>query len=302
MQTMVLCDKADKSLARDILMIYKSLNLQATALAVGSGWQNERVRLDQQLGTATHLVVIHSPTSARSSWLSFIAGYSLGSDIPLVVYNDKRKTPVPLYLAPFFIIGSPDELGAFLETESREWAAINERREARRELLELGVSCRGETFVESVVEGNLHAVELFLKAGLLPDTRDKRGVPLLCLAARENHRSVVSFLLEHGADVNLQSEDRGNSPLMDAVSKSNVDMVRDLIAAGADVNLLSKDGQSALVLAVGKNDVPLAKELLEAGADIDAADKLGFSARKYAKLFHDPAMTALFEKYAPAAS
>lgn len=299
MQTMVLCDKADKSLARDILMIYKNLKLQATALAVGADWQNERVRLDQQLGAATHLVVVYSSASVTSSWLSFIGGYSLGSDIPLVIYRSNRKGAIPLYLTPFFIVSGADELAAFLETESREWAAINERREARRELLELGVSCRGETFVESVIEGNLHAVELFLKAGLLPDTRDKRGVPLLCLAARENHRSVVSFLIEHGADVNLQSEDRGNSALMDAVSKSNIDMVHDLIAAGADVNLLSKDGQSALVLAVGKNDVPMAKVLLEAGADIDAADKLGFSARKYAKLFHDPSMTTLFEEYAP---
>ncbi len=56
---------------------------------------------------------------------------------------------------------------------------------------------------------------------------------------------------------------------------------------------------SALVIAVGKNNSTIASLLLEAGADPDLPDKLGFSARKYAKLFHDQAMSALMDRYPP---
>jgi ankyrin repeat protein len=53
------------------------------------------------------------------------------------------------------------------------------------------------------------------------------------------------------------------------------------------------------VLAVGKNNSAMAGVLLEAGANPDLADKLGFTARKYAKLFHDPTMSALFDRFPP---
>jgi ankyrin repeat protein len=200
-------------------------------------------------------------------------------------------------LAPFFLLLSLDDLSSFIEAESSEWNAIANRRQARRDLLELGVSFRGESFADTVREGNAHAVELFMQAGFPPDTRDKKGVPMLCLAAREGNKTIVDLLLKHGASIDLQSEDRGNSALMDAVAGAHDGIAGDLLSRGAAVDLQSKDGQSALVIAVGKNNVSIAEMLLEAGADPDQQDKLGFSARKYAKLFHDPKMSALLERY-----
>ena len=82
---------------------------------------------------------------------------------------------------------------------------------------------------------------------------------------------------------------------MDAAQNGDQTLLRYLLDKGADPNLISKDGQSALVIAVGRNDADTSKALLESGADADLSDKLGLSARKYAKLFHHPAMQALFE-------
>jgi ankyrin repeat protein len=67
------------------------------------------------------------------------------------------------------------------------------------------------------------------------------------------------------------------------------------IEKGADTNLTSKDGQTALVVAVGRNDADVARLLVAGGADPDLADKLGLSARKYAALFKNPAILSLFE-------
>jgi ankyrin repeat protein len=75
--------------------------------------------------------------------------------------------------------------------------------------------------------------------------------------------------------------------------------MKDLIAAGADINLKSRDGQSALIIAVGLNDEESVEILLKAGADADEPDSLGASARTYAGLFKDPAILALFKAYAP---
>lgn len=299
MKIVVLCAKEDKALAFDVMRILKASRSNASAFMVGEAWRSEKRRMDEVLAPASHVIVALSERSASSSWLPFVAGFSLGSERPLIIYRPSRKPIQEAFLAPFFLLLSLDDLASFIEAEASEWKAVSERREARRELLELGVSFRGESFAESVREGNAHAVGLFVRAGMPADTRDKKGVPLLCLAAREGNRAVAEQLLENGASIDLQSEDRGNSALMDAVAGAHAGLAEILIAAGAAVDLTSKDGQSALVIAVGKNNSKIAALLLAAGADPDLCDKLGFSARKYAKLFHDPAMTALFDRYPP---
>ena len=299
MKTFVLCDKEDKNLASGVLRLLKTLSLPATAYSIGEEWRDEKRRLDEVLASASHFIAVYTERSAASAWLAFVAGYTLGSERPLVLFRPSRNPPQTAFLAPFFLVLSLEDLASFLETEQREWTAVADRREARRELLELGVSFRGESFADSVREGNAHAVDLFVRAGLPADTRDKKGVPVLCLAVRAGNRAIVDLLLDSGASVNVQSEDRGNSPLMDAAAYGNAVILSDLLEAGATLDLLSKDGQTALIIAVGKTDVAASALLLEAGADPDLSDKLGFSARKYAKLFHDSAMNALFERFPP---
>jgi ankyrin repeat protein len=61
-------------------------------------------------------------------------------------------------------------------------------------------------------------------------------------------------------------------------------------------DLTSKDGQTALVVAVGRNDAEVARLLVSGGADPDLPDKLGLTARKYAALFKNPAILALFDQ------
>lgn len=289
----VLCDKADTEQARAILKMLQTIEISAEAFRIGKNWRTDRHRLDEVIAPATHLVVVYSMASASSAWLSFVAGFSLGSERPMILYRPSREPIQAPFLAPFFLVLSLEDLGNFLEAEKKEWTSVAERRSARRELLELGISIRGESFADTVREGNAHGVDLFLQAGFPPDTRDKKGIPVLCIAAREHNQAMVDLLIDAGADVNLRSEDRGNTALMDAVAGGFPEIAEDLIEAGTDVNIQSRDGQTALVIAVGKGDVELCKKLLDAGANPDIEDKLGFSARKYAKLFHNEALINL---------
>lgn len=295
MKIAILCDGEDRALAGTVLRQLKTSNFPTEGYTVGAKWRIDRVRLDEVLASATHLVAVYTVHSVASAWLAFLAGYSIGTNRPLILYRPSRYPSQASFLAPFFLVLSADDLVAFLEAERKEWFQVSERREARRSLLELGISFRGESFAEMVQEGNSHAVELFLKAGLPADTRDKKGTPLLGIAARSGNRAMVDLLLDAGASVNLQSEDRGNTALMDAAAAGNEGLAKDLLRAGAAPNLKSKDEQTALVIAVGRNDTAFAALLLRFGADPDIPDKLGFSARKYAVLFHNSEMISLFD-------
>ncbi|HOJ99045.1 MAG: ankyrin repeat domain-containing protein [Treponemataceae bacterium] len=299
MRVGVFCDQHDLDKARSILKLFHTLDLAGEAFVVRTHWRSDTTRLDELLSRYTHLVVVYSEHSIASSWLSFMAGFCLGAEKPLVLFRPSRYPFQAAYLSSFFLVLSLEDLSAFLEAERREWQEVADRREARRELLELGISLRGDAFAETVQEGNIHGVDLFLRAGFPPDSRDKRGVPVLCLAARSGNRAMVDLLIDAGAQVNLRSEDRGSTALMDAVSGGFYEIVEDLLEAGTDVNIKSKDDQTALVIAVGKGDPQLVKVLLEHGANPDIPDKLGLSARKYATLFHNQEILGLIESKVP---
>jgi ankyrin repeat protein len=127
---------------------------------------------------------------------------------------------------------------------------------------------------------------------------NQKGLSLLHIAARTGNAEIVRLLLEAGCNVNAHSTDRDSSALVDAAMDKHADIVTMLLNAGADPNIRTRDGQSALILAVGEDDLVSAEALLKAGAEPDQEDSLGASARKYAELFHKPAMLALFDKYA----
>jgi ankyrin repeat protein len=86
---------------------------------------------------------------------------------------------------------------------------------------------------------------------------------------------------------------------MDGVMGNHLELVNELIEAGADVNIKSKSGQTALTVAAGASEVKMTEALLKAGADPDITDSLGASARKYATLFRNSSIIDLFKTYAP---
>ena len=60
--------------------------------------------------------------------------------------------------------------------------------------------------------------------------------------------------------------------LIEAVESNNLKMVKELIKAGANLDILDNIGNTALILASYRNNIKIAKELIKAGADWNLKD------------------------------
>jgi ankyrin repeat protein len=81
--------------------------------------------------------------------------------------------------------------------------------------------------------GDGERLAAYVDAGCPADLTDAAGNTLLMLAAYHGHAGTVALLAERGADVD-RVNDRGQTPLAGAVFKAEPEVVRTLLAHGAD--------------------------------------------------------------------
>uniref|UniRef100_A0A8C4T2H4 Uncharacterized protein n=1 Tax=Erpetoichthys calabaricus TaxID=27687 RepID=A0A8C4T2H4_ERPCA len=125
---------------------------------------------------------------------------------------------------------------------------------------------------------------LLLSSGLCTaDKQNKAGYTPIMLTALAAFRSdsdleTVMQLLRMG-EVNAKASQAGQTALMLAVSHGRIDMVRALLACGADVNLQDDDGSTALMCACEHGHVEIVKLLLAVpGCDATLTDNDGSTA------------------------
>jgi ankyrin repeat protein len=107
--------------------------------------------------------------------------------------------------------------------------------------------------------------------------KDEDGRTPLMHAVLGEHASaeMVGVLIGHGADVNAADKKQWTA-LHFAAQSQNVDIMRALLKAGAEVDARDKDGATPLLRSLMLNATPEAvRVLLEAGADPKAEDKWG---------------------------
>ncbi|NWH79772.1 RN5A ribonuclease, partial [Piaya cayana] len=96
-------------------------------------------------------------------------------------------------------------------------------------------------------------------------------------AVRDNNIEVVRQLLEKGADVNSKAES-GWTPLQSAVQADNEELVRLLLAKGACPHARKDNGGTAFTEAAIGGNVNVLELLLDCGLNIDDCDDNGFTA------------------------
>jgi ankyrin repeat protein len=114
------------------------------------------------------------------------------------------------------------------------------------------------------------------------NAKDSKGDTALIIALRGGDRDWTGFLLNKGADPNLQGAN-GDTPLIAAARSGFDDAAEWLLGLGAKVDETNRSGETPLIIAVQHRDAQMVKTLLNAGADPDRTDAVaGYSARDYA--------------------
>jgi len=102
-------------------------------------------------------------------------------------------------------------------------------------------------------------------------------------AASEGNLQSIRALLTAGADVNGRSPN-GRTALMTAALAGNTQVVDLLLANGANPNITDyKEGRTALIIAAEGGHTEVARSLLKAGADPNSKDRLGETAMSNAQ-------------------
>ena len=117
----------------------------------------------------------------------------------------------------------------------------------------------------------------------------------LMMACVKTVNDQLTFLIEHGAIVNLQDKD-GNTALHYVVQEKPgfhepYEVLDYLIQNGADINAQSNDGRTPLMKAIELSEVDIASFLIKQGANLDLQDKNGDTAFHYAVRSDSPEIT-----------
>ena len=127
----------------------------------------------------------------------------------------------------------------------------------------------GKPLMVALSYGNTAAALALLDGGAVFTARDRAGNTPLLVAAQQGDLAVVKALIAKGADVNMRTPKtvavaaRGGggggrgaaageqTPLMIAAKADHEDVMRALVAAGADPTLRAQDGSNLLMAAAG---------------------------------------------------
>lgn len=109
---------------------------------------------------------------------------------------------------------------------------------------------RRTPLTNAIMDNKLEMAKVLIQRGADVNAQDRAGWAALHFAAQNDSLTAVQLLVANGASVDLLDAN-GNSPLFRAVFsfKDKPDVIRELLAAGADRNLENKHGISPLKLA-----------------------------------------------------
>jgi ankyrin repeat protein len=185
-------------------------------------------------------------------------------------------------------------------TTALHWAAHNNDADLVDKLIQAGANSKvkndfGATpMSEAAANSNTAIIEKLLKAGADPDSPGADGVTALMVVARSTNVAAARLLLEHGAHVNAKETQRDQTALMWASAERQGQMVKELIAHGADVNAHTQTneyaiqvsaepragyrpagGLTALLYATREGCLECVQALKEGGANLNQADPEG---------------------------
>ena len=150
-------------------------------------------------------------------------------------------------------------------------------------------------FIEMAYNGNLGAVQEFVKKGTPVNSVIDDKSTALMWASFNGHTPVVAYLLEQGATVDAK-DISGRTALLYASSGPYPETVGLLLRKGAEINIQGKaEGFTALMMAASEGHIEVVRVLLLNGASVGIIDRDGDTASKFAREKDHPEVLKLLE-------
>ena len=236
-------------------------------------------------------------TSEELSTLSSITGFAVAKDI-LVLTNIKELYNLSFLQKDSIVyLKTKNEFINYIKQKYESISLNDTKRSSKKKLLEKGIPFTPDCFGTYIAKDKTDICNLFISGGIDINSRDENGTPMINIAVRNDNEELVKKFIKLGADINAVSEDRGYTPVMDAVWRGNLELTKLFIKEGAELNTINKEGQTNLVLAVGANKTKIIEALAKAGADPDIKDQMGMSAYGYASVFKKEEILSILEPY-----
>lgn len=144
--------------------------------------------------------------------------------------------------------------------------------------------------------GHGRALSFLADSGAELERGDGEGRSALMLAASCGNDAILRILLQRRA--NLEARDRhGWTALFFAVSSNHINAAKELLKAGADLNLpcCAKHKLSPVHIASSEGHQQILQELLAHGADLELADEFGNSPRDLARISKAPSRNRILQ-------
>jgi len=148
-------------------------------------------------------------------------------------------------------------------------------------LIEKGVKYNNNAMILAAQGGRGAATKLevyqYLESlGIKPNAVNANGENALhALARKPNQNAIISYFLSKGTDVN-QADNDGNTPFMLAAGFNRDTTAINLFAAGVkNINQANKKGLTALAMATRNNSADVMQYLIAKGANVNTVDKEG---------------------------
>ncbi|MEO1614388.1 MAG: ankyrin repeat domain-containing protein [Planctomycetota bacterium] len=140
-----------------------------------------------------------------------------------------------------------------------------------------------EAFRDAALKGKLRVVERCLKSGMDVNEIGAEGFSALAMAAYGGHNDIVKVLLRAGAKVDARDREK-MTPLFHAASGPAPNVVATLLDAGAEINAVGgAENYTPLMMASAENQLEVVKLLLARGADQTMVDDDGENALDFAR-------------------
>ena len=143
-----------------------------------------------------------------------------------------------------------------------------------------------DQLMEAISESNSEKVEQMLESGTDANELSMVGATPLIHATWGKDITIVKLLVQHGADINLNTE-RFGSALNVAASVGAGEIAYLLMENGADLNAQDNEGKTPLMSAIYLNHPDLAKMLIDNGADVNIKGDSDWSALMFAAMRGD---------------